>query len=126
MNVARLKNSIRQRDGFRCTQCGMTNDQHREQHNRQLDVHRLVPGSEYKPEGCITVCKACHRSLPRRQHGDTDFYGAHEQHRIALHPKLVESLERLAARNGRTLREETLVAIEEHLARNGLWPPTAD
>lgn len=66
------KANIRDRDGYVCTKCGMTNEQHQDAYGCQLDVHRLVPGSLYSVEGCITVCKSCHGKLPRRKSGEAD------------------------------------------------------
>jgi hypothetical protein len=38
---------------------------------------------------------------------------------------LAQALRTLAGRTKRTLTAEILVALEEHLARNGVWPPPA-
>lgn len=66
MTVAEIKKSVRARDGFRCTKCGMTNDAHREKFKgRQLDVHRVVPGSVYAVAGCVALCRHCHSTKPK-------------------------------------------------------------
>ncbi len=69
--IRRIKASVRARDGFRCTQCGTTNDEHKEKTGRQLDVHRVVPGSAYSAESgvCVTLCRPCHGPQPRRRRG---------------------------------------------------------
>lgn len=48
-----------------CVVCGLTNDLHRKRYGRILEVHRLLPGSIYTADGCITLCKACHNGCPR-------------------------------------------------------------
>jgi 5-methylcytosine-specific restriction endonuclease McrA len=70
--VLRIKAAVRKRDGFCCTMCGMTNEEHRKTHGQQLEVHRLVPGSLYAIPGCATVCKGCHKDLPRSRHGTAE------------------------------------------------------
>lgn len=55
-----FKDRVRQRDGHKCTKCGISQEQYQKVSGRRLDVHRLVPGSPYTMEGCITVCKGCH------------------------------------------------------------------
>jgi 5-methylcytosine-specific restriction endonuclease McrA len=70
VDSAIVKEKVRQRDGYRCTRCGMTNEEHqrlyRNQHGgKSLEVHRLVPGSKYTLEGCVTLCYACHQAFPK-------------------------------------------------------------
>lgn len=43
----------------------MTNEQHQAKYGRQLDVHRLAPGSVYSVAGCVTLCKPCHGPEPK-------------------------------------------------------------
>src|SRR5215213_5109851 len=66
--VAAVKRAVRQRDG-RCLQCGVTAEEYRQKTGIELDVHRLIPGSKYALEGCVTLCKECHKSKPRRPWG---------------------------------------------------------
>lgn len=121
MNVIEIKAAIRKRDGHRCTKCGMTSAQHKEQHGRNLEVHRVVPGSSYAvDESCITICRTCHYSEPRRE------YGAAILDRSCLHPKLKKQLGILVERNCSSIREELAVAVREHLERNQLWPLPRD
>lgn len=61
-----MKELVRERDGYACTKCGMTDVQHRIKYKQTIQVHRLVPGSAYAVGGCITVCQACHGPLPKR------------------------------------------------------------
>lgn len=66
---ANVKALVRERDGYRCVDCGMTNEAHREKYGVGLNVHRLVPGSKYTLDGCVTVCADCHF----RRHGKKGF-----------------------------------------------------
>ena len=56
----------RQRDGFRCQECGVTE----EVLGRQLDVHHKIPFSSFKSnleanklEHLVSLCPACHTKL---------------------------------------------------------------
>lgn len=65
MSQSAIKAAVRTRDGFRCVDCGMTNDESIALTEIQLDVHRLVPGSDYSVDGCVTLCRSCHGKKPR-------------------------------------------------------------
>lgn len=69
----RIKHAVRARDGFRCTECGMTAEEHVALHGRNLEVHRIVPGSDYTPEGCVTLCRKCHGPKPRSLRNSVGF-----------------------------------------------------
>jgi len=65
-----LKKSVRTRDHHCCRRCGMSRTDHLARWRKGLEVHRIIPGSPYSLDGCITLCKSCHaRSArsPRRQ-----------------------------------------------------------
>jgi hypothetical protein len=56
-----VKRLIRERDGYKCLDCGMTQAEHAERHGRGLEVHRTTPGSEYAlDDTCVTLCMGCH------------------------------------------------------------------
>ncbi len=65
-----MKSAVRERDGHACTKCNMTEAEHRELFGTDLHVHRLLPGSVYTLDGCVTLCMPCHGPEPR--------LGAHE------------------------------------------------
>lgn len=70
MNVLQTKAAVRARDGFRCTGCGMTNDEHKARYKgKSLHVHRSSPGSEYTVDGCVSLCYVCHGPKPRSKVG---------------------------------------------------------
>jgi hypothetical protein len=62
----RVKAAVRLRDGMRCIDCDLTNEQHVKRYGRQLDVHRTTPGSPYTLDGCVTACRRCHRRRHRK------------------------------------------------------------
>lgn len=50
-----VKYHVRERDGHKCVDCGSEPGA-----GDNWPVHRLVPGSPYTLEGCVTVCYKCH------------------------------------------------------------------
>jgi hypothetical protein len=86
----------------------MTNDEHRatyprwksehsrEQNGRSLGVHRLIPGSEYTVEGCVTLCYQCHAKRTSAHRAD---------------------FKQIAELMGRLEPAECIVALREFVAR---------
>ncbi len=67
-----IKSTVKERDGYRCQDCGISEEQHiRDRQNRGLEVHRVIPGSPYSVAGCITLCLACHDKRPTERHVKT-------------------------------------------------------
>ncbi len=60
MTELEIKATVRERDGDACVDCGTTGRTNMANVGMILDVHRLVPGSPYTIDGCVTVCKRCH------------------------------------------------------------------
>jgi hypothetical protein len=117
----RIKIAVRLRDGMRCIDCDFTNEQHVERYGRQLDVHRTTPGSPYSLDGCVTVCRPCHR---KRQLQLLALGIKGRSDRIIRVPlPLVEQLDRLAERHVSNATIEAIAAIREYLERKDLWPP---
>ena len=69
MSVTKVKAAVRCRDGYRCTRCGMTHEEHVARYGKTLDVHRVVPGSVYTEPACVTLCRKCHGPQPRCPRG---------------------------------------------------------
>jgi hypothetical protein len=64
-----IKALARHRDGYQCVDCGMTAEDHIERFGRNLDVHRIVPGSAYTLLGVQTLCRTCHEKKPKSARG---------------------------------------------------------
>lgn len=57
---------VLERDDHACRFCGVTDDQHRDEHDRGLHAHHIIPkndGGGDVAENLITVCCRCHRTL---------------------------------------------------------------
>lgn len=65
MTEQQIKAAVRERDGYKCRECCMSNFEHVLNTGRSLEVHRLVPGSKYTIEGCVTLCRKCHGPKPK-------------------------------------------------------------
>jgi hypothetical protein len=69
MTELEIKAIVRFRDGYRCVECGMTAQANYERWGRNLEVHRLVPGSAYTVEGAVALCSPCHHAKPKSAYG---------------------------------------------------------
>ncbi|HVL11504.1 MAG TPA: hypothetical protein VM529_03010 [Gemmata sp.] len=101
----------------------MTAAQHKAKSGRTLEVHRVVPGSLYTLEGCVTLCKACHGPQPRRKRGEPDlangpalFLRLSKDHVAVLHKFIQAQVVPV------TRQAVLLTALREFLAKRGHWP----
>lgn len=128
VTVDDIKKAARRREGYKCADCGMTNEDHINFYDRQLDVHRLVPGSEYTIDGCVTVCKKCHGKRHRKINASgwqrpassplgRRYIGVH------LEPIMWEALQELLTTTRRSISTEVTIALEHYFAKFKLWPP---
>jgi hypothetical protein len=69
LEILKIKAAVRFRDGYRCTECGLSRAEHYQIFGIDLDVHRLVPGSPYCIEGAVTLCRTCHQTKPKSKRG---------------------------------------------------------
>jgi hypothetical protein len=115
LKVADIKAAVRERDGHKCTECGMTAAQHIERHGRTLEVHRQEPGSPYSLDGCVTLCQGCHGSKPKTEWGMSP--------NIRLHPNLHAVLTDLAIARCSTVQAEGHFILLKALKAQGLYPP---
>lgn len=59
------------RDGYKCTECGVTNEEHLELTGKSLHVHHIIPHQFFKEDNIAqhdlsnlkTVCNKCHRGI---------------------------------------------------------------
>lgn len=72
----RKRISVRERDGFECQRCGMTQSQHLDIHDTRLPVHHITPASEVDSDrernsmdNLVTLCSPCHMKV---EHGKAD------------------------------------------------------
>jgi hypothetical protein len=70
VQVLAIKESVRRRDGNRCVVCQIDEQTHEKRYGQILDVHRVVPGSDYSSAWgvCVTLCKVCHDALHGNGH----------------------------------------------------------
>jgi 5-methylcytosine-specific restriction endonuclease McrA len=63
------KRAVRERDNNACRNCGMSQEQHRRQYNRRLDVHHITKAREFDDadkrnamSNLIALCRDCHHN----------------------------------------------------------------
>lgn len=64
-----IKNKVRQKEG-QCEFCGVSNEQHIEEYDRQLNVHHIVPkraGGSNRRTNLMVVCESCHKKIEHTQ-----------------------------------------------------------
>ena len=115
MTDLEIKAAVRKRDGNRCVECGMANDEHLQLFGSSLEVHRITPGSPYTLEGTATLCKRCHGPKPRSPRGKRDA--------ILLTGSLVRQIKKLAEREQRPVLWQARILLQQALEAEGLWPP---
>jgi hypothetical protein len=129
MTEFQVKAAVRERDGYRCTRCGMTQERHLVRLGQILHVHRIVPGSEYTVEGCVTVCIVCHGPLARRGNGERIrsrlAAGKPVPLGIEVSTHLARALERCCAAKKWTKRSAVEEALRVWLTAEGFPPPPA-
>jgi hypothetical protein len=124
MNEDDIKTSVRERDGYRCVDCGMGHQLHREQFGRGLQVHRLAPGSPYTIEGCITLCRPCHEMRHAEQSrqprpGRKGTRSTAGWKAVKVHPNNYERLREIASRyGGHDILTALAVAIVDYHSRH--------
>jgi 5-methylcytosine-specific restriction endonuclease McrA len=118
--IVSVKDEVRARDGYRCTRCGLSNQDHELRYGRQLDVHRVVPGSRYGAEGCVTLCKKCHGDEPRRAPGQPDYaHGIYDRLRVRLDLPNADHAELrvLAAKSGMSMSQYCAAVVLEAIRK---------
>lgn len=60
--MSTTKQQVKDRDGWKCVDCGMTEKEHKAYFMRGLHVHRKTPTLGYTVDNCDTVCDKCHKA----------------------------------------------------------------
>jgi cytochrome c553 len=119
-----VKEQVRERDGYACTRCGMSQADHLFRTGRRLDVHRTTPGSLYTLEGSVTICRGCHGAEPKRAPGQPDLANPKRDGRpVAIRGPLADALAEYAKEQERSFASVVRLAVREFLIREGRWPP---
>lgn len=119
--IARIKRAVRERDGMRCTKCGMSHGQHLLAHGRAHDVHRTTPGSLYTLEGCVTLCRPCHVAQhPEKSLAPDQATG---KRRVFLGDWL-PVMRALAAKAGRSVSQHLVALVERDAKAKGVQTPS--
>lgn len=119
MTAESVKRLVRERDGNCCKECGLHNAVHLMRYGRQLEVHRVVPGSLYTLDGCVTLCEECHLGKPKRAPGQKDeekggFF------MVRLPGRFREPLKALAAKLGWSVPMVVQAALRHYFISEGL------
>ncbi len=127
-HVTTIKKRIRERDNYTCQKCGNDGPW-----VRLPDVHRLIPGSYYRPHLCVTLCNKCHSKMPRTI--DDVFRMEPEDAGVAVtflnlflldEREAFEALKKHCGGSGRKMRRFVYLALRDRLQRKGAMPkPTA-
>lgn len=117
-----IKDRVRERDGYRCRDCGMTNDEHYDAYGKCLDVHRVLKDFCYDDAVCITLCRRCHGKKRGKEYDDgvlsfMNFYNK-------THREVLWALIDLANATGTSIHHIEADALNEYLARRDF--PSAD
>jgi 5-methylcytosine-specific restriction endonuclease McrA len=119
LTEAAVKERVRERDGHRCTDCGMTNEEHKARYKgKSLDVHRKQPGSAYTADGCLTLCRGCHNTRPKSKPGENP----RSRSFVRIRPDIFAAMKALATAGKRPLSWEVRLALVAWLRSKGRWP----
>jgi hypothetical protein len=118
-----VKDAVRERDGFCCSQCGKTREQQFAEQGHDLEVHRVVPGSLYTLEGCVTLCHDCHVPQPRAPRGTNP---PNPNPAVRIRIRLAEIAELRAERLAQDFTQYVNDALRMRLEAEGAWPPPAE
>lgn len=124
MSKLAVKAAVRERDGNACVECGMSYVAHVFQYGRDLEVHRVTPGSVYTVGGCVTLCMQCHDSKPVRKPGEPDQENPYVC--VSVPKRYHSALKELAERLGVSVTEIVRRGVDKELRENGIEPPDSE
>lgn len=126
MSTEDAKMAAKDRDGWECRFCGMSNEEHLDEFGRGLHAHHIVKdgdNGEDHPRNLITVCRDCHNTLENTQADALSrIRTKHVKEAVADKEDKIEDLERaLADYEAMTKdledREERLESVLDELER---------
>jgi hypothetical protein len=117
--VLAVKAAVRERDNHCCAECGLTADEHYERYGQGLAVHRVVPGSAYTVQGCVTLCRACHKGKPKSEPIPGN---AADLIQVRAEPAWIDRVNAEAERLGLSLSAYIRLAVNERLERTAPAP----
>ena len=56
---------VRERDAYRCVECGMSRAEHLDRFGKDLSVHRFERSGRYEAAKCETLCMSCCARKPK-------------------------------------------------------------
>lgn len=120
---ASIKAAVRARDGYKCRDCGMTNEEHIAKYKRKLNVHRLLPGSTYRVGLCVTLCQDCHKKKPKSL-SDAVFYDYSDIRLFLVNlydpgeKYIFDGITEIASRSGKEFSDVVNEALRLYIAAN--------
>lgn len=76
-----IREKVLKRDGYECQFCGKTDEEHRQETDRGLDVHHIIPqsdGGEDRMRNLAALCRSCHGTM-ENLHGQAMGEMVHEK-----------------------------------------------
>jgi len=62
----KTRENVLERDGRECKFCGVSNEQHKAEYDRELSAHHIIPksdGGSDTEDNLVTVCSSCHKTI---------------------------------------------------------------
>lgn len=117
MTTLEIKEAVRQRDGYCCSKCGITQNAYKAETGRSLDVHRVSPGSEYSVDGCISLCQPCHGTEPKSPKWSPNNSAKIE---VRAEPEWVAWVHRAAQRKGLSASSWVRMIVTERMQSDNI------
>lgn len=118
-----VREDVLERDNHVCRFCGVSDDQHREEHGNGLDVHHIIPrrvGGSNVLRNLISVCRSCHQTLESTQ---GDAIAQMKDAGIVADKSIEEENERLRKENNRLEKSLESAVKSIHMLERYLRQP---